>query len=93
MVARSFTACGLVPLAETRWNDLLHSRLKPVLCPDEPVVLDDDDESDDDVLNLGDNPGLYSDPDTGSGELHCFLCFLKFTCECFWEVIDLKLFQ
>ena len=54
MVARSFTACGLVPLAETRWNDLLHSRLKPVLCPDEPVVLDDDDESDDDMLNLED---------------------------------------
>ena len=85
MVARSVTVCGLVSLAETIWNDLLHTRLKPVICPDELVVLDDD------ILDLEDNPGLYSDFDTGSGALHCFLCFLKFTFEYFVEVKDFKL--
>ena len=45
----------------------------------------------DDILDLEDNPGLYSDFDTGSGALHCFLCFLKFTYEYFVDVTDFKL--
>ena len=66
MIARSSTASGLMPLQEAQWCDLLHSRLKTVLCPDEPVVLYNSSDEDD-VLEMEENPALYSDAESDEG--------------------------
>ena len=41
----SFTASGLVPMSN--WETSIHSRLKDLIFPDEPVILTGDSESDD----------------------------------------------
>lgn len=66
MVARSFTASGLMPLETDSWTNLLHSRLKCVILPDEPVVIDGEDDSEDDILEVDGNICLHSDSDSES---------------------------
>lgn len=62
MVCKSFISSGILPVAD--WSASIHSRLKELIFPDEPVVLELDASDEDECLDEG--TALLTDVDSGT---------------------------
>lgn len=70
MVRKSFTSTGLIPM--TDWTDQVHTRLKTLLSPDAPVIIDADGSDNSDCDDLLQEGGLLSDYETDNGNI-CYM--------------------
>lgn len=78
MVRGSFTASGLLPMAG--WANHLHSRLKALLDPEAPIVLDVDEDEDEEMEMLEEANGFGTDIETDNGKRVCACVYLIWKC-------------